>query len=441
MQIVIIGNGISGITAAREIRKKTDFNITIISSESPHFFSRTALMYVYMGHMKFEHTKPYEDHFWVKNKIDLVYDFVEGIDFEKSMVKLKSGDDIKYDKLIIATGSKPNMPNIKGIDLKNIQGLYHKQDLDQLESITERIERAVVVGGGLIGIELVEMLLSRGKKVTFLVRESSFWNAVLPAEESEMINQLIYHHDVDLRLNTEVEAFEGDELGNVKAVKTKLGETIDCQMVGMTIGVSPNIALVDQTTLATNRGILINEFFETNVPNVYAIGDVAEHLKAPFGRRNIEQIWYTGRIMGETLAHNIAGRPTPYAPGIFFNSAKFFDLEYQTYGEVLAEIKEDQKDFLWQSADYSKLVRIRFQKDSKTVLGVNTFGIRMRHEIWEKWLSKQTQIEQVIEDLDKANFDPEFFKKYENEIIDKFNADFQASVPTKKTTKFFKIFS
>jgi len=131
--IVIIGNGISGVTSARHIRKASSHEITIISDETPYFFSRTALMYVYMGHMRFEHTQPYEDHFWVKNKINLVQKRVSRIDHHKKILEFEEGSTLGYDKLVIATGSKPNRFGWPGQDLKAVQGLYHKQDLDQFE--------------------------------------------------------------------------------------------------------------------------------------------------------------------------------------------------------------------------------------------------------------------------------------------------------------------
>lgn len=102
-KIVIIGNGIAGVTAARHIRKLSDKEITIISAETDYFFSRTALMYVYMGHMKFDHIKPYEDGFWKKNRIDLIRDYVTYVDHRNKRLKLEKGPDVAYDKLILAT--------------------------------------------------------------------------------------------------------------------------------------------------------------------------------------------------------------------------------------------------------------------------------------------------------------------------------------------------
>ncbi|TYA84694.1 NAD(P)/FAD-dependent oxidoreductase, partial [Seonamhaeicola marinus] len=201
--IVIIGNGISGVTAARHIRKLSNKKITIISAETDYFFSRTALMYVYMGHMKFEHTQPYEPWFWKKNRIELKKGFVERVETASKTLHFSNKEQMNYDKLIIATGSKPNKFGWPGQDLKGVMGLYHKQDLERLEAYAPNnniCKRAVIVGGGLIGIELAEMLHSRHIPVTFLVREDSFWNGVLPNGESQMINEEIRKNGIDLRL-------------------------------------------------------------------------------------------------------------------------------------------------------------------------------------------------------------------------------------------------
>ena len=202
--IVIIGNGIAGITTARHVRKRSDHRITVISGETDHFFSRTALMYIYMGHMKYEHTKPYEDWFWEKNRIELKRAWVEKVDTDAKQLTFADGESMSYDKLVLATGSKPNKFGWPGQDLKAVQGLYSYQDLESMEKNTQGITRAVIVGGGLIGIEMAEMLLSRSIPVTFLVREDSFWNNILPQGESEMINRHIREHHVDLRLGTEL---------------------------------------------------------------------------------------------------------------------------------------------------------------------------------------------------------------------------------------------
>ncbi|MDX1630112.1 MAG: FAD/NAD(P)-binding oxidoreductase [Fulvivirga sp.] len=413
--IAIVGNGIAGITAARHIRKNSDFKITVISAESKYFWSRTALMYIYMGHMKFEHTKPYEDWFWEKNRIDLVFDYVEKIDVENKRLELKSADPIQYDKLILATGAQPNKFGWPGQDLKGVTGMVSLQDLERIEKYTDNIQRGVIVGGGLIGIELAEMLHSRNIPVTFLVREEEFWDNVLPKQEASMISNHIKKHGIDLRLQSNLKEIKADDNGRVKSVIIEeTGEEIPCQFVGLTPGVHPNIDLAKASGIDTDKGILVNEYLETNSTNIYAIGDCAQHKEPLPDRPPVEQVWYTGRMMGETVAQTICGAKTAYKPGPWFNSAKFMDIEYQTYGRVWNELKENEEEFYWEHEE--KAIHCVMDCRDKRFKGINVFGIRMRHEIFDQWLKNEVTLDYVIDHLKDANFDPEFFKRYEEKI-------------------------
>jgi len=409
--IVIIGNGISGITAARHIRKRCDDAITVISSESEHFFSRTALMYIYMGHMRFEDTKPYEDWFWVKNGIALKKAHVTEIDFGEKKLAFSDGGSMDYDVLILATGSKPNRFGWPGQNLKGVQGLYSLQDLESMERESHGIGRALIVGGGLIGIEMAEMLATRRIPVTFLVREDGFWNNVLPKEESEMVTRHIRQHHIDLRLSTELKEILSDENGRARAVITSEGEEVPCQFVGLTAGVHPNITFLKNTVLETDRGILVDRYLRTNIADVYALGDCAQHREPLPGRAPIEQVWYTGRMMGETVAATICGQPTEYRPGIWFNSAKFFDIEYQTYGTVPAKPTEGQDSIWWEHPKGKQGLRIVFDVQTKAVLGFNAMGIRLRHTVCEQWIREAATIDTVLRELKKADFNPEFSSK------------------------------
>ncbi|MCP9768118.1 NAD(P)/FAD-dependent oxidoreductase [Lacihabitans sp. LS3-19] len=416
MKVVIIGNGIAGITAAIELRKKSDCEIVVVSEETEYFFSRTALMYVFMGHMKFEHTQPYEKSFWQNQNIILKKAKVKSINASQNFLNLENGEKLSYDFLVIASGSKPNKFNWPGQDLNGVSGLYHKSDLEYLESYSSKIKHAVVVGGGLIGVELAEMLKSRGKEVTFLVREGSFWDIVMSEKEGRMLEKHIISHGINLKLNTELKEIKGSS--EVEGLITNHGEMIDCQFVGLTVGVSPNIDFIKESGININRGILVNDFLQTNIQNIFAIGDCAEIQNPQLGRRPIEAVWYTGKMMGEALAKSLSGVKTQYNPGHWFNSAKFFDIEYQTYGNVPAKVNESQVELYWEKEN--KAVRIVFEKASKKFLGINTFGIRMRHQFFESVLNQNQSVDFVLKNLEKANFDPEFYKKYEKEIRNEF---------------------
>lgn len=418
--VVIIGNGISGVTLARHIRKLSKKKITIISAESEHFFSRTALMYVFMGHMKYEHIKPYEDNFWKKNNINLVYNYVEQVDTQTKKVIFADKSNLSYDKLVIASGSKSNRFGWKGQDLNGVFSLYSKQDLEKVEALSIGCKKAVVVGGGLIGIELVEMLLSRNIPVTFLVREKSFWSSVLPKEDSELITKHILEHGVDIRLDTNLDEIISDGFGNVKSIITDNGEEIECCMVGLTVGVSPNVDFLRNSNIEINRGVKVNRFLETNVKDVYAIGDCAEQHEPIGNRKTIEAVWYTGRMMGETLAQTICGKPMQYNPGHWFNSSKFMDIEYQTYGWVMANPLENEAQIYWEHESKQKAIRISYDKNTDEFLGINTFGIRMKHEFFDTVLTEKKSVGYVVENIKQSFFDPEFFVSYQNEIQNTF---------------------
>ncbi len=434
--IVILGNGVTGVTAARHIRKRSaEDRITIISGETDHPFSRTALMYIYMGHLTFNDTKPFPDFFWAKNRIDLRRGWVEKIDTDSQAVVFTDGHRKDYDELILATGARPNKFGWPGQDLEGVQGFYSYQDLESMEKASATTRDAVIVGGGLIGVEVAEMLLSRGIGVTFLVRESAFWASVLPREEGELVGREIARHGVDLRYEQELKEILPDANGRARAAVTKSGEQIDCQMVFLTTGVSPNIRCLKDSGIEYDRGVLVDGFFRTNTPHVWAGGDCAQHRMPPPERRPVEQVWYTGKIHGEHIAANLCGEERPYKPGIWFNSAKFFDIEYQTYGIVLNEPRDQEADFYWEDPRGGISFRLRFNRESRAVTGVNVFGLRHRHAVWEYWIASKTPVGDVMADLGAANFDPEFYRQQEPAILAKFNTIFPQMAVKLRTRK------
>ena len=207
---------------------------------------------------------------------------------------------------------------------------------------------------------------------------------------------------------------------------------IPCQFVGLTAGVRPNIDFIKNTSIASKRGILVNKYLETNQADIYAIGDCAEQQEPVEGRRAIEAVWYTGRMMGETLAKTIVDEKTAYRPGHWFNSAKFFDIEYQTYGWVAAHPDENESHFHWENREKNLGITIAFNKTTHEFLGINTFGLRMRHEIFDQILTEKRSVSHVIEHLNDCNFDPEFFTSYATQIVAKFNQEHDTNIRLKK---------
>ena len=437
MHLVIIGNGITGVTCALAVRKQnSEAQITIVSSESAYHYSRTALMYVYMGHLRQQDIAPYEDWFWQENRLGLVHATATALHTDRNLLTLDNGNTLSYDQLLLATGSESKLQNWPGQHLAGVQGLYNLPDLEAMTRDTHGIGRGVVVGGGLIGVELAEMLHTRGIAATVLVRAPRYWGSVLPPEEAHLIDRQFQENDVPVHYNAELREILGDEQGRVRAVVTTTGEEIPCQWVGLAIGVTPNLALAKTSNVETDHGILVDEYLRTNVPNVYAAGDCAQHRRPGAGEVPIEQLWYTGRMQGETVAQTLCGQPTPYRRGVWFNSAKFFNLEYQTYGQAPAGPVAGLESFYWEHPSGRAALRIYFRAEApNAVVGFNAMGLRLRHDVCEQWIQQRAPLQNVMAHLGAANFDPEFFQQHEKTMVAAFNRQFPQSPVTLKQKK------
>ena len=402
MHVVVVGNGIAGVSAARHVRKgDAGARVTLVSDETATPFSRTALMYVYMGVLTRAHTHLYEDRFWAENRIDRVQDRALALDTDARTLALREGGAVGYDRLVVATGSVPSLPDWPGRDLPGVQGLYHLADLDRMEAAGAPA-RAVVVGGGLIGVELAEMLRVRDAAVTFLVREGRYLPRVLSESEAALVAAEVRRHGVDLRFGAEVERVEG--VSRAEAVVTTDGERLPAAFVGVGTGVRPNVGWLEGSGVEVGVGVLVDGTLATSAPDVWAAGDCAELRDPPAGVRAREPIWYTARLQGATAALGVLGRPRPYAPGVFFNSAKFFGLEYQVYGRTDLPAPDGAEDWEW--TDGARHLRVRHRGGA--VRGVSALGVRLRQDVCTRWIAEGWTLDAALADLDAARFDAEF---------------------------------
>jgi len=422
MHIVIIGNGISGVSVAKSLREYSDAEITIVSSESMSFFSRPAFMYVFMGKMRFKDILPFSSDYWVKNKMKQVYGAVKEIDAENKQVCLDNGSVLPYDKLVLALGSQPKSLGLSEFNLEGIQGFYSLQDLEKLQDSSKKIKHASIIGGGLIGVELAEMFVSRGISFTFWVREKWFGSNFLPQEEAEMVTNHLISKNINIKFEREIIGFEADDANKVKSVESQLEEKVDSDLVCVCIGVEPKVDWLKSTEVQTKDGVLVNAHLQTNIPSIFAVGDCVEFIDPVHGRKSIETLWYTGKLMGDYLGKNILHEnPPPYEPGIYFNSAKFFDLEYQIYGDVPTSLSESYGTIFWKHPTKDKSIRLVFNARKEEFIGCCVLGIRFRQEVCEKWIKEKWKISAVLPVLSEANFDSEFSTRYERELLNIYN--------------------
>ncbi|MBI4907260.1 MAG: NAD(P)/FAD-dependent oxidoreductase [Acidobacteria bacterium] len=409
MHYVIIGNGVAGITAAFTLRERDRHaRITVISGESDYFISRTALMYAYMDRMNLRDLEPFERKAYDKQKIDRVRGWVRDLNADQRQIRLEDGRKIIYDRLLLAVGSAPNRFQWPGLNAAK-DGVVHfvsLQHLAECEGLTPSTKRAVVVGGGLIGVELVECLVHHGVEVDFLVRESWYWPMALAKEEGELIANHIRRHGVKLHIEHEVNAVRADASGRVVSVSTNKGLDLPCQMLGICIGVRPAVDWLKPVTTPPeiNRGIKVNQSFQTTLPDVFSAGDCAEFVR-PDGSPLVEQIWYAAKRQGELAARAMLGDAVDYKPSLFYNSAKFFDIEYTTVGDV-TRLPDDATSFLHRLP--GDAVSIRVIERNGSVIGFNMLGSRWDHTWFERWIHERRSMEDVMQQLHLAQFDVEF---------------------------------
>ena len=412
MHYVIIGNGVAGIEAAFSIRQRHDpsrARITVISDETEYFFSRTALMYAYMDKMPRKMLEPYDRKAYDKQQINLVHDRVVDLDADNQRLSLRDGDSLPYDKLLLAVGARPRMVPFGG--LENVdEGIVHlvsMQDLDECERLTRTTDQAVVIGGGLIGVELAECLNFHGVDVTFLVREPWFWPMALGQEEGDIIADHIRDHGVDLRLEEELDEMFPDEHGRISHITTDAGETIDCQMLGIAIGVVSNKDWLEDTTTppATERGIIVDRAFKTTLPNVWAAGDCVE-IQMGEDATKIETIWYSAKLHGKLAGRSMLGDDIWYDPPLFYNSTKFFEIEFTTVGRVVDT--PTGTSTLFRKMPGEPISQRIVLDDDEQVIGFNMLGSRWDHRILENWIREHRSLDFVLDNLRDAQFDVEF---------------------------------
>lgn len=406
-EILIVGNGVAGATAALTARARSDARVTLLSDESPYFFSRTALMYALMDRMQRRELEPYERASWSAQGIARVQGRAVDLDADAKTVTLADGRVLRWDKLLLATGSSPRaLPTPGAASAQGVVSFVSMQDLDACERWIPSTREAVVIGGGLIGVELVECLLHHGVRTTFLVREPWYWPAALCEEEGAMVAAHLRAHGVDLRLGVEARAIEADAGGRCARVRLSDGGVLPAQLVGACIGVEPAVRWLREvrTPPALLRGVRVDEQLRTSLPDVWCAGDCAE-LALPDGRTRLETIWYSAKRQGALAGENMTGRPRPYQPPLFFNSAKFFELEYTTVGE-LQDLPPDASSVYRVHPTRAMSQRV-VHRDGR-VVGFNMLGSRWDHAVLSRWIDERRPVSWVLPRLASAQFDVEF---------------------------------
>jgi NAD(P)H-nitrite reductase large subunit len=306
MKYVIIGDGIAGATAAETIRKQDeDAEIRIFTDESEPLYNRIMLKTYMKGTLPKQYTKVHDENWYDKRDIQLHLDTrVESIGRNEKTVETESGENFEYDKLLVATGGSPRkLPQDEGFE--NLHYMWTMEDAETIKESAEEAEKAVVVGGGLLGIDLAMAYAENNAETYYLIKDECWWSRGLDKKGAEIIHEKLEEKGVEIITETVLEEFEADN-SKIKYVKASNGEEYECDDVAVAIGQTPNSDIVDIAKTDEDL-VTTDEKLQTSDDNIYAAGNMVEYYSPVFERRLVNGSWDHSEEMGETAGKNMAG--------------------------------------------------------------------------------------------------------------------------------------
>jgi NAD(P)H-nitrite reductase large subunit len=331
---LIIGNGIAGFSAAETIRRQDEVaEITLITDESHGFYSRPGLAYLLSGELP-------EDMLFSRGKdeyqrlnLNLVHARVQRLVLEDGQAILHDNRVLPYDALLLATGARAVRLKVPGIELGGVFTLDTLEDTRKILRQTKKSRRAVVVGGGITALELVEGLRSHGMETHYLLRKDRYWSGVLDPEESAIIESKLVDQGIRLHKNSQLKQIIGKK-GQVEGIEIEGGERIQCAVVGIAVGIRPRMTLAVNAGLDVDRGIMVDGKMRTSDPRIFAAGDVAQVYDPASGRYVLDSLWNTAIEQGRIAGMNMAKEDRMLERGVPFNVTRLAGIVTTIIGTV-----------------------------------------------------------------------------------------------------------
>lgn len=339
---LIIGNGAAGVAAAEEIRARDPKgHIVIVGAEPRPMYSRPGLAYVITGAVSDKQVIARKPEWYAEQRITLIFGKAASLDAAARYVHLEDRRAVHYDRLLVAAGARAAPPPYPGAEL---DGVVYLDTLDGAKDLLKRAKaarRAVVIGGGITAMEMAEGLAHHGVETHYFVRKNILWSTVLNGTESKLLEQRITGRGVILHYNTEISEVLGDGKGKVRGVRLNNGGDFSCNLVGAAIGVKPQLEFARGAPLKIDRGILVNEYLETDLPGVYAAGDCAQVWDRWTQKHTLDALWPTAIAAGRAAGANMAGAKRAYVKGAPFNACLLFGLHATAIGQIGGEPNGD----------------------------------------------------------------------------------------------------
>ena len=306
---VLIGGGAATLAAAEAIRGADDGAEIVVVSADPHgYYSRPGLAYYLTREIPEDRLFPLTPDDVRRLDLAWVTESAMAIDPAGHRVTLESGRQLVYDRLLLATGSQAIGARVPGAELDGVVKLDGMDDARDIIRRSARAKAAVVVGGGITALEIVEGLRARGLHVHYFMRKDRYWSNVLSESESRIVERELRREGVEIHTFTDLAAIRGRG-GRVTAVETGDGAVIPCDLVAVAVGVRPRIELAQSAGLPCARGVLVDKYLRAGDPDIYAAGDIAETVDAHTGHRTLEVLWNPALLKGRVAGLNMAAEP------------------------------------------------------------------------------------------------------------------------------------
>jgi len=359
VRYLIIGNSAGGIGAAEAIRRMdTAGSLAIVSDELHPAYSRPLIAeHIFekrpVGKMLYR-----EPDFYENNRISTFFGKkAAALDANNHTLTLADKTVIAWEKLLLATGGEPIIPAMAGINARGVFTFTTLADADRILAHLQVGQRAVVIGGGLIGMSVTDALVKCGVSVTIVEMKDRVLNTLLDETGSGIAAQRLKENDVRIITGHTVKEINSDFTTEITTGATlDDGREINCDMVIIAVGVKPRVELATAAGIKVNRGIIVNRFMQTSVPDIYACGDAAEAFDFVYGENRVTPIWPNAVAGGYIAGLNMAGKATEYAGGAAMNSIKYLGLSIVSAGMVTPPDNSYETVSQQRAGNYRKLV-------------------------------------------------------------------------------------
>ena len=408
VKYVIVGASAAGIAAVETIRKVDPAGtITVITEEECAHYSRPMISDLVSGKADLQKMKCKADSFWKENNAEArIGKKAVSLNLIDKIVRLDDGEKIGYEKLLLATGGKPFVPKMEGQDKDGVFTFTSLSDAQTLASKIDSIhaKNAVVIGAGLIGISVTEALVKRGIKVTVVELQEKILSLLLDEKASDIVEGIIRKAGVNFAKGQSVQKIIGKP-GNDSAVGGVIltkGDQVPCDLVIVAIGVIPRTELVSGTAVKINRGIVVDDFMQTNIPDVYASGDVAEAYDFILNQNRLLPLWPLAVLEGRIAGYNMAGTKTSYEGGTNMSSLKYFGIPIVSIG--LANPKDDPTLEVLVKEDTEHNIYKKLVLKNNVIVGLTLVNCIERAGILFNLMKKQINVKRFKKNLLKDDF-------------------------------------